>query len=337
MLPGGPAAPPQGRMPDAKKTVFTQGHRLRMNALPIILNLLLPWGVFTLCCALASFRLRYDAPICTHTLLWLVFLLCACSAAAAAQQRRLNPEPTWYSYAALMLCLAAALGTAIGEANFQCSNEPYYQISGLKTLGHVDASQESGQHALDAGVVYFAQGSRIDHRRSWHFKSDQVYCVAPVVSNDTSLKTDSIDFWVVGKDCCAIGASDFRCGDWRAHGVRSALRALDDDALPYYRLAVKQAEALYNIKAAHPLFFSWNKDPAATINSWARDGFRTFVFASLCHLLFSLIAVFTAIGRFALLGRGKKGSEYTEDHYIDAMTEKYNYGTPSPYGFAHGY
>mmetsp|Transcript_112721 Transcript_112721/g.318570 ORF Transcript_112721/g.318570 Transcript_112721/m.318570 type:complete len:350 (-) Transcript_112721:70-1119(-) len=291
------------------RPLFTAGNRIHMNAMPLAINLLVPWGLFTFCSAVASFSLMYKRPDVAWTLLALAFVACAMFVYLALWHRRHDPDPTWYSFMAVMLCLAAAVGTGIGLCNYAAYTKPYSEIQDMKVLGHVDVGKELGLNVMDAGIVHFAEGNRVDDMRGWHFKHDSVYCVAPIVAN-ASMLTHSYDFWAVGKDCCATGSSDFRCSGWQAIGAHSAIRALDDDSLKYYRLAVKQAETLYGVVSSHPLFFYWTQDPQQEVYSWTKRCFRVFLFASACFFVFALVAVVAAAWRFSLLGRAKSVYKY---------------------------
>jgi hypothetical protein len=205
-----------------------------------------------------------------------------------------------------MFLAAAISGTAVGHENFRLLAQPYYQIMDLKVIGHLVPSIEYGQDVLDAGIVYFAEGSKIDRHRAWHFKQGTLYCVAPVVSNRTEHPaTSTFDFWVVGKDCCNVGASDFFCGAWHAHGAHSAIRALDEESLKYYTLAVEQAKSLYGIAATHPIFLEWSSDPIREVNGWLNEAFRRYLFACACFFLCSLTTLVIAISCFACMGRAK--------------------------------
>merc|ERR1719387_2288097 len=85
-----------------QRSVFSPGHRLRMNILPMFLNIFVPWGVFIFVLGLRSFWVFYTQPglgafgfilaIC----FWLVSVLAAYGA------RRNYPEPTWFTYFAIM-------------------------------------------------------------------------------------------------------------------------------------------------------------------------------------------------------------------------------------------
>lgn len=310
-------------MRKAYKTPFAAGQRVRMNILPMFLVQLLPIGVFMVCSSAATFQPMHKAPIVTSCFLAGVFFVCFVGLVVALWQRRRNPAPTWYSYVALMSTIGAISGTIFGLQTFRTLSQPYYEITDLKVIGHLIPSIEYGQDVLDAGIVYFADGSIIDRHRSWHFKQDTVYCVAPVVSNRKKSKTSSenvtepatqsYDFWVVGKDCCAVGGSDFRCGAaWHAAGAHSAIRALDAEALKYYRLAVEQAKSLYGMAAAHPIFFYWSSDPVLEVHGWMDESFRRFLFAVCSFCLFSLITLVFAIGNFSMMGRARSALAFAE-------------------------
>merc|ERR1719453_1317349 len=130
--------------------------------------------------------------------------------------------------------------------NFTFNMQPYYTIQDLNAYPAVNPATTKGAKMMDAGRVYFAKGTGIDSQRAMGYRDDQLYCVAPIVHGNG--KMASYDFWAVGVNCCSGVASDFRCGDYNKPQTRSGLRLIRDEQRPFYRLAVQQAEAAYNIK-----------------------------------------------------------------------------------------
>ena len=49
------------------------------------------------------------------------------------------------------------------------------------------------------------------------------------------------------------------------------VRLTNDEDHPYYRLAVQQAEVKFGIKAVHPLFFTWSRDPEHVAAQYGED------------------------------------------------------------------
>merc|ERR1719487_3180586 len=109
------------------------------------------------------------------------------------------------------------------------------------------------------------------------FKNRDTYCVAPIVINQTR-NASSFDFWAVGLNCCSGRPGDFNCGEYNNPHASSGLRVMRDDQREFYRLAVKQAEAAYDLKAKHPLFFYWMEDPGAEIAAYMDEGFKYYMF-----------------------------------------------------------
>ncbi|CAE7467920.1 TRMT10B [Symbiodinium natans] len=196
-----------------------------------------------------------------------------------------------------------------------------------QVLSGIDVSTVQGDSMLDAGIVDFAKGNYLDEMRSWHFKHHVTYCVAPVVTNRTQGPVSgSYDFWAVGRDCCSLTSSDFRCGAWGHPHADRAIRVLADEDVPFYRLAVQQAETLYGVVAANPVFFKWSNDPEAEVSGWAMQAFKNFLFCVATAFVASLIALTCAAWRFAWLGRGSAP---------DLLQEKsYTYGSPGQRPFA---
>lgn len=286
-----------------------------MNVVPMFLNLLMPWLVFTFCCGLTSCWVAYSQAGFVKLAIALLLIIWLCSVMFAVRYRRESAEPTWYTYAALMLGIAVITGTSLGTANFEEYVRPYYEIQDLKVVHQLATSVERGQNFMDAGVVYFAHGSAFDGMRSWHFKHHTLYCVAPIIINSSTPATQTYDFWAVGKDCCSLGASDFRCGAWDNPMARSGIRILSKQDTPFYRLAVQQAETMYGIVSAHPLFFEWSQDPLQEINKWNAQAFKNFLFLAALALVVSLACLTLATCKFAWIGR--TGSVY-ETQFLGA-------------------
>ena len=61
----------------------------------------------------------------------------------------------------------------------------------MKTYPLLDVTTTAGRDVMDAGNIYFAQGTTLDTTRSWHFKHFDTYCISPLVIRDA----DGIDFW----------------------------------------------------------------------------------------------------------------------------------------------
>lgn len=310
------------------RSVFAPGQRIRMNVLPMFMNIFVPWAFFISVLGLNAFWMPYSHPGGAYLLTALCIFFWLIAVLVAINRRKADPEPSWFSYFALSVGVAIFSAWALGTDIFNRYSLPYYEIKDLKVLGHVDASKERGQNVMDAGIMYFADGNTIDATRSWHFKQGSVYCVAPIIKGEPGKavsETGSFDFWAVGKDCCAVSSSDFRCGAFANPLARSAIRVLGDEDRRMYRLAVEQAETLYGVMATHPIFFEWSQDPLAVVQSWNGKAFTTYVIAVIAAFVIALLAVSVASCKFAWLGRSD--SVYGEAVYSDPDYGAGGYGS----------
>jgi len=305
------------------RSVFSPGHRIRMNVLPMFLNLFLPWAMFIFVSSVLAFWMMYTKPALAYTLvgfavfLWLVTLL------VAVNRRKHDPEPAWYSYFAFMTGAAVISGILIGMFLFKNFSLRYFLVKDMKVIGHLDTNVEHGQNVLDAGIVYFAEGNQLDPTKSWHFMHGSVYCVAPILKGGATPATGSIDFWAVGKDCCSVSASDFRCGAYNNPAARSGIRILGESERAFYRLAVEQAETLYGVMATHPVFFEWSQDPLETVIHWKEMAYINYLLAVAVAFVVSLIGVSTASCKFAWIGRS--ANVYGEQIFDDPDFQKGGY------------
>lgn len=299
------------------RSLFAPGQRMRMNVVPMFLNLFVPWGLFVFCCGITAFWVMYKAPYLVWSVIGLLFVLWLVTAVKAWWARETDPNPTWYTYTSFIVLVALIAGTVTGLSIYNAFTKKYYQVMDLKVGTDVDPALVPGQQMMDTGIFNFVAGATFDELRGWHFKSHSLYCVAPIISNTTAIPVDqTYDFWAVGTDCCSLSSSDFRCGAWGSAQAKSGIRATVQSDVEYYRLAVQQAESLYGFQAPNPIFVIWSQDPMMEVLSWNQQAFKNFMVASAFSFVTFAFGMSMASCRYAWLGRGD--SAYLTEFYSDA-------------------
>eukprot|EP00930_Biecheleria_cincta_P020403 TRINITY_DN1535_c1_g1_i1.p1 TRINITY_DN1535_c1_g1~~TRINITY_DN1535_c1_g1_i1.p1 ORF type:complete len:305 (+),score=54.10 TRINITY_DN1535_c1_g1_i1:98-1012(+) len=291
-----------GGLDQPNKGLLLPGQRRRMNLVPIILCILIPWLVFVAVFALMSFGFHYRLPLLTNICFILILfgVLCVC-AKAYFDKKRGDSDPTWVVFLAVSLVVAIFVGYDMGEANYATNTKAYYDLNSLSNYTNVFPNRMLGQQLMDAGVVTFAKGSQLDISRSMGFKNSVMYCVAPIVfGKEPSV---SYDFWAVGKDCCSGSQADFHCDHYNDPAADGGLRLLDSGDKAFYRLAVQQAEATYNIKAATPVFFTWDANTGKKMNAKLSHAKQNFVAWMMSYLVFQIFVVIVAAVVFSKIGR----------------------------------
>lgn len=195
----------------------------------------------------------------------------------------------------LSLLNALAMALALGEANFKSNSSDSYMLSKLNSYTNVnpsgvDGNGLSGLQLMDAGLVAFAEGTKINVTLTEGFKSHDTYCVAPLVGDSaTAGKQRTYDIWVVGKNCCSgLAGSSFACGAYDNPYANGGIRLMDDEARPFYRMAVQEAEASYKIKALHPIFFEWVPDAFEEAKERSKRRFVTFAYSLWGFVIFQV-------------------------------------------------
>jgi len=277
----------------------------RFNLTAICLCLVLPWLLFSLMYALMSFSLHYEQPAVCYLCVVIGFLVVLMTAklafdAVTKQRRDGSADPSWFVFLAVACFVAWMGGVALGDLNYYYNMQPFYVIRTLNSYPSVDPSEMSGQQLMDAGRMTFVSGSKLDLKKSMAFRNLDTYCVAPIVGNMT--KGTSYDFWAVGLNCCSGKPGTFGCGEYNNPHALSGLRVMREDQIGFYRLAVHQAEASYNIKAPHPLFFHWMQDPVAEISAYSDEGVKYYfqgVFTFFAILLFTIVVALVVFSKMA--------------------------------------
>lgn len=277
-----------------KGFTFVRGQKKRMNLVAILGAIFGPWLMFASVNAAMTFSLHYKQPTYAYGIVILGFLVVAGSFIWAAfyQQRRhlKDPrfEPSWHTFFFATLLVSWLAGLLCGDVTYSQYMQPYYDTLNLNIYPNIDPSLMRGQQVMDGGRVIFSENAKLDLSKSASFRNADRFCVAPVTiagPNGTDALLDTYDFWAVGSNCCSGDKADFHCGDYGNPHAHGGLRLMRDDQRAFYRLAVQQAEAAYNIKAAHPLFFTWMQDPILEVNSYRDNGIKYFELGTLTYLL----------------------------------------------------
>lgn len=286
---------------DAQDSVFLPGKRRRLNLLAVCINMFVPWFVFCGTMSLMSFNIHYTAPAMSYASVVAGVVLAMINYGLGVRAKQRDADPVWFNFATLAILVATITSAVVGDMNYWYNMRTFYDLQNLNTYPSVNPAREKGQQLMDAGRVYFAQGTHLDMRKTIAFKNNDLYCVAPITNSNQALA--SYDFWAVGINCCSGVSSDFRCGEYNNPHASSGLRLMRDDQRPFFRLAVQQAEAAYNIKSTHPLFFYYLQDPIAEMNSYRDDGFKYFLLSIFAHFGFNAFCVACATVGFSKIGR----------------------------------
>jgi len=217
-----------------------------------------------------------------------------------------DKEPTWLWFMFVVIGIAVVLGIVLGCLNYKMLTLPSHDVKSLNSYGAgkqsgaqlldtsngVDPVRMRGQQLLDAGLATFVSGTFVDRAKAVGFKSRRVYCVAPLALANKTVET--YDFWAVGVDCCSGTPGSFLCSGFNSKTL-VGMRSLDDQARPFYRLAVQQAESAFKIKANHPLFFNLGDDPLHSADRMDQDSKRNIVIGIIAFGLLQVAIVAIAI------------------------------------------
>jgi len=309
----------QGMM---KPSPFTQRRARPTNLAAFAVCLFLPFAIFSAVYSLESLSLHYTDPdlvkLLTFAIGFVVLMLGWVALRVWLRRDEGAQDPKWYTFLFVTAGLAWIFGLVFGNKNFMSNTSPYYDIMNLGVYTEVDPAAYRGQQLMDAGRIVFKEGSHLDISRSMGFRNLDTYCVAPVISAGNKSGTLSsapvassrfaasplpeYDFWAVGINCCSGHMPDFHCGEFYNKNARSGLRLMRDDQRAYFRLAVQQAEAAYNIQASHPIFMYWMQDPATEVNAYQDDTYKFWLIGIGAFFGAQLLGVIIATVAFSKLG-----------------------------------
>jgi hypothetical protein len=257
------------------------------------------------------------------------------------QQAMAPPVRPVRSSIALAVCCWVALIAAFvqGDQNYHWYVISYYDFQDLASYVDIDPRTDMGQSYMDAGQVYFRDGTWIAKDDLITFRHTRLYCAAPIVGQPiwnqaggatgamgqpaggaVSLpQSGTVDFWAVGVDCCDEARKTFTCGHAADPRARAGIRMLRDDIRPFFALAVQQWVArlcpldentergqrqlapLTCLGSKHPLFFHWVVDPLAEVDGYNHRADSLFTMHLLMYFMGDLALVLVLLwGMFTL-------------------------------------
>lgn len=290
----------------AAKPMVAQPKRRHVNVTAVLISTMVPWLLFTFVFTVLSFSVHYNSPELTNLLVWLclgIVILLGYFAYAALKKKWQGEgtNPTWYIFVFVTSFIAWAAACSYGSYNFAQNMQPYFDLNAMNVYQSVDPSQFKGQQLMDMGRVVFTDDTKLDLTKSMGFRNQDMYCVAPIVSGNGTMP--QYDLWAVGTNCCSGHAADFACGEFNNPSAHSGLRLMRDDLRPYFRLAVQQAQAAYDIQATHPVFVQWMQDPMAEVNAYQDEGYKQYLIG--VFLYFTVQVFFVVAATVAFVKAGK--------------------------------
>jgi hypothetical protein len=248
----------------------------RRPPLPALVGMVvIPWLIYVVVYYVRSFEIHYNSQGVCEVLSFALAIPIAVFAFMTINLATSGNDPIPMAFLTVATLICWVLGYGLGDSSYSSFMKPYYELTNLNTYTRIDPTTWQGSQLMDAGMIQFKTGSKLQLKTSMGFKNDDIYCVAPVVLNNTT--PDHYDFWAVGTNCCSGHVPDFQCGEYSNPMARWGLRVMDEEARDMYRLAVKEAEAAFNLKAPHPIFMHWMVDPESEVEAYRDDGFRYLV------------------------------------------------------------
>ncbi|CAE8610841.1 unnamed protein product [Polarella glacialis] len=223
---------------------------------------------------------------------------------ATIRYRVRNPARTWL-VATVSLWAGFATGFVVGDYYWNADTAKYYAYKEMASYVDVNPSVDKATSYMDAGVIYFKEGTSVLRSMALAFRNGRTYCVAPIyldplqnVSNTASSKTPgfitprsgTIDFWAVGVDCCGDTGNTFTCGEAGIATARTGMRVLEDKSTLMYQLAVQEWSASTGLPSKHPMFLEWVTDPISVEESMLNTSINNFWRNAVGYFFASLIA-----------------------------------------------
>lgn len=248
-----------------------------------------------------SFEVRHTSPAVSLLIGVLMILISSFLTMTTAVRFKQNrPISMLFSFS-VVLWGGLIAGYLCGDRYWYAHTAKFFTYQEMASYVNINPSKDKGQSYMDAGVIYFNDGSVVNKSRAIAFHNGLTYCVAPILHKPTmdasALQTvngfglpasGTVDFWAVGINCCGQNGEQFSCGESGSSLARSGMRLLDDTARSMYLLAVQEWSATTGLPVRHPLFFHWVVEPIGYMESFEHKAWAALLQNSLYCFVLSL-------------------------------------------------
>lgn len=242
-------------MAGSTKSKTSSRKRTAFKVAKVLELVLVPWILFA--AVSASFAFGYHF---VSEFIWFGFaVLLGCTTLFTIMSGSERPMNMYLG----VLCIGAIIaGGCVGFTCYELQFSHFWFLNDGHVYTNVLPSDPAAGY-VDAGKLLFTEDSRVDTSKSLGYQDGDTYCVAPILDDSD---TGDVEFWAAGVNCCA-SRGNFICDDAfepnaRGGAVIRSVSALSNDVRDKYALAVKQAEAAFEIASTpEPLFVRWVQDP----------------------------------------------------------------------------
>lgn len=279
-----------GRLPSSKRDVQSRRHGSYVD-MPVgrVSLILYPWLCFIL--VVGTFFIFHG--FMSNFVLIVPLFLAICAVGHMWEYSRPDGKVGHGQVSLGSLCLAGCVGGFLMGSHIRSGwMNDYWRLGRGASYINVLASEPARGH-LDATMLSFAEGTRIDLSRSFGYMEGggygTVYCAAPILDT-TALTGQRVEYWAVGTNCCAA-RGQFQCDDAtsdQAHGgVVLPVSSQDQEGL---RQAIEGAERQYDLVSSRGYaLVRWVNDPSRWRYNLRRVGLA-WTFSSIgAFLVLSLV------------------------------------------------
>lgn len=286
------------------------GGRAKVEAPPLSLVIFNVVAAYVVVCGLTSLFLGPEALLLSGLILLLQVAL-----AGESLDLRHQSVP----WLLLLWLVTVWIAAVVGVRNYHANYAPYSSAKNGRFYDGVDAGARTAEF-MDAGKIAFKEDAVLDDTLSVGMSIfGGTYCAAPIMSQTamtapTAVSAESVaasgigtkgfvQFWAVGRDCCASRGS-FACDSAGMPDARSGvvLREVMEEELGAlahvhklqhngFLMAVQAACALHELETTEvPVLMHWVSNPDRVLLGWFTRSLLVWILSSVIYgIVFTVV------------------------------------------------